>query len=175
MNQLNVRYRIPAIVLLLGATLPLSGQTKITEKSVVLYDSIGPVKVGMTVSQAGRALGTPLVKDGDEEEGCYYVVPSKSPEGVAFMVIKRRIVRIDIDSELFATERGARIGDTEQRVKELYKGHIKISEHPYDDNGHYLTVNVGKGFKIIFETDGKRVTRFRVGKSLAVGYIEGCS
>jgi len=134
------------------------------------------MKVGMTIAQASKALGTSLVREGDETEGCFYVVPKGVPKGIAFMVTNRQITRIDIDSKQFATEQGARVGDSEQRVKSLYKGQIKITQHPYDDNGHYLIVNIkGTRFQIIFETDGKRVTSYRTGKLPEVGYIEGCS
>lgn len=73
------------------------------------------------------------------------------------------------------TDRGARVGDTEATIKRLYRGMVKVSKHPYV-NGHYLRVNIKGGrFSIIFETNGKRVTSFRAGKSKEVSYIEGCS
>ena len=51
-----------------------------------------------------------------------------------------------------------------------------MSQHPYDDNGHYLRIDLkGTKYSMILETDGKRVTSYRVGKSEEVGYIEGCS
>ena len=94
---------------------------------------------------------------------------------MAFMITNGRIARVDISSRGYATERGARIGDSEARIKSLYRGMVKVSQHPYVD-GHYLTVDMNRGrFSLIFETDGKRVTSFRAGKSTEVGYIEGCS
>jgi hypothetical protein len=91
------------------------------------------------------------------------------------MMSGQRIVRIDIDSKEYATDRGARIGDTEDKVKRLYRGKVRVSQHPYVD-GHYLEVEFEGGkYSLIFETDGKRVTSFRAGRSPEVGYIEGCS
>lgn len=176
MNQVDLPNKILLVILFLVAASPVSAQTTITSQSVIAYNAVGPMKVGMTIAQAAKALGTSLVREGDEIEGCYYAVPKEGPKGIAFMFTNRRIARIDIDSKQFATERGARVGDSEQKVKSLYKGQIKTTQHPYDDTGHYLIVNMkGTRFQIIFETDGTRVTSYRTGKLPEVGYIEGCS
>lgn len=51
----------------------------------------------------------------------------------------------------------------------------RVSPHKYVD-GHYIEIEIKGGkFSIIFETDGKRVTSFRTGRSPEVRYIEGCS
>lgn len=141
----------------------------------VTFKSFGPVRVGMRVPAASRALGVRF-RRGEEPEGdCYYVYPERGFEGVAFMVNGGRIARIDVHGGAYATDVGAKIGDTEARIKRLYKGRVKVSGHPYVD-GHYLTVELkGTDYSIIFETDGGRVTSFRAGRYPAVGYIEGCS
>ncbi len=91
------------------------------------------------------------------------------------MVVNGRIARIDVDTRGYVTAAGAKIGDTEARIKRLYKGKVAVSPHKYTD-GRYLTVPVDGGkFGIVFETDGKRVTHIRAGKSPEFGYIEGCS
>ncbi len=88
----------------------------------------------------------------------------------------RRIARIDINSKEYATDRGAKIGDTEARIKRLYKGKYKVYEHKYVDDAHYIEVMMKGGkYNIIFETDGKRVVTYRVGRPEQVGYVEGCS
>jgi hypothetical protein len=139
-------------------------------------NSFGPVKVGMTTAQGSKALGVRLTRGADQENECYYVSPKTGFKGVAFMMIKHRIARIDIDDKRYATDRGARVGDTESRIKQVYKGQVRISQHPYLDTGHYLRIDMkGKNLSLIFETDGKRVTSYRVGRSAEVGYIEGCS
>ena len=94
------------------------------------------------------------------------------------MFSQGRVVRFDVDQLGIRTEAGAGIGDTESRIKELYRGHILIEPHHYDDNGHYLHYAAGNrdhGFGIIFETDGTRVTSFRAGTEAAISLVEGCS
>lgn len=155
----------------------LDAQNKRAPKHAVSYNSFGPVKVGMTLSQAAKVLGVRVSRDvGYDGNECYYASPKRGFKDIAFMMSGRRIVRVDIDSKEYATDRGAKIGDTEDKIKRLYRGRVKVSQHPYVDYGHYLEVEFEGGkYSLIFETDGKRVTSFRAGRSPAVGYIEGCS
>jgi hypothetical protein len=162
--------------ILIGSSLfPVFAQQKTNSYNITL-NSFGPVMVGMTVAQGSKALGVPLTKEADQEDECYYVHPKTGYKGIAFMVTNRRISRIDIDDKKYVTDRGAKVGDGELRIKQLYKGMVRVSRHPYDERGHYLEVKVkGSKYSLIFETDGKRVTSYRVGKSEEVSYIEGCS
>lgn len=131
----------------------------------------------MTLPQASKALGVGVTRDaGDGGDGCYYASPESRYEGVFFMMSGARIVRIDVRSSRYATDRGARVGDSEARVKRLYRGEYKISRHKYFEAGRYIEVAAKGGrYLIIFETDGKRVTTYRVGRPEQVGYVEGCS
>lgn len=175
MRRLNPLYIIFAAMLVLSIPHSSLGQNRRPASSVVSFSGFGPVKVGMTVSQASKALGVPLVREQGYEEACYYVYPKSGFKEVAFMVTGGRIARVDISEKGYATDRGAKVGDTEARIKRLYRGMVKVSKHPYVD-GHYLRIDMKGGrFSIIFETDGKRVTSFRAGKAEEVGYIEGCS
>jgi len=163
--------------LLLFAPTPSGAQAGRTRRYAVAFRSFGGVRVGMRVAEASKALGVRLTGQDDDpaaEEDCYYAAPERGFKDVSFMVIGGRVVRIDVFGRGYATDRGAKVGDTEERVKRLYKGRVKVSEHPYVD-GHYLEVKMEGGrYGIIFETDGKRVTSFRAGNYPAVGYIEGC-
>ncbi len=167
-------------VVAIGAT---SAQTKITNQSKVAINGIGGIKVGMTVAEASRASGTKLVSSGDYvEKSCYYVQPQGAPKGLGFMVTDGRIARVDVyENKSITTLSGAKIGDTETRIKSLYPGQIKVTPHEYTGymGGHYLTYvpkdKSDRNYRVVFETDGKRVTNFRAGKLPEVEYVEGCS
>ena len=176
MKRLKISYVVLTVALIFIISPSSGGQNKRTSRYVVSDDGFGPVKVGMTVSEASKVLGIPLIKEQGMEPECYYVSPKSGFKDVSFMVTGGRISRVDIGGKGYATDRGARVGDTEARIMRLYhRGRVKVSQHPYVD-GHYLRVDMKGGkFSIIFETDGKRVTSFRAGKSDEVGYIEGCS
>ncbi|MBD2568079.1 hypothetical protein [Anabaena lutea] len=156
----------------------VTAQTKLTSQSKVTINGIGAVKVGMTISQAAKAAGTKLVSDAPNQY-CYYVKPQQEPKNIAFMVTGNRISRIDVKNPQVTTLKGAKIGDTEARIKSLYPGQIKVTSHKYDFKGHYLTLipkdRADRNYRVVFETDGKRVTRFRSGKLPEVEFVEGCS
>ncbi|MEG4233084.1 hypothetical protein QUA40_13370 [Microcoleus sp. Pol11C3] len=164
----------------------VSAQAKLTERSKLAIDGIGPIRVGMTVDEASKAGGIRLIRSrsGDlNEYQCFYVQPKEEPKGISFMVTKGRIARVDINSKRITTISGARIGDQENRILSLYPGQIKATPHSYvirpSDNGKYLTFvpkdAVDKNYRIIFETCKNRVDRFRSGKLPEVEYTEGCS
>jgi hypothetical protein len=177
MKKSNLFRFIFIVAALLAVPSPSHAQSKRARNFVVTYDRFGPVKIGMTLSQASRALGVSVTRDAGYEGGnCYYASPKGGFKDIAFMMSGRRIVRIDIDSRDYATDRGAKVGDSEARIKRLYKGRYKVYQHKYVDEGHYIEVEMRGGkYSIIFETDGKSVGRYRVGKPEQVGYVEGCS
>jgi len=148
----------------------------------------GLVRFGMSLSEVRRIIGDPTaslyVSDPDDplgDRGCTYLESRRLPEHIGLMFDNRRFVRVDISSRSVAqTASGARVGDPEERIKTLYGGQIRVEPHHYDpENGHYL-IFVPKdlsdqSYGIVFETDGKRVTQFRVGLSTATALVEGCS
>jgi hypothetical protein len=132
---------------------------------------IGSIKTGMSIEEAQVILHNDLIVPANLSE-CAFVKTKNGPKGVLFMVEQRHISRVDVTAGPTATSAGARVGDTEDRIKSLYSG-IVVSPHKYTD-GHYLTYS-GNGGKIVFETDGSKVTRYRSGSSPSVDYVEGCS
>jgi hypothetical protein len=157
-------------------------QAKLTNQSKVTVNGIGPVRVGMTVSEATKAAGTKLVSLNGapiSNSGCFYVKPQGAPRGVEMMLQDGRIARVDIvKNSSITTVSGAKIGNTEAQIKSLYPGQIQVTPHKYVQGGHYLTFipkdRADKNYRIVFETDGKRVTEFRSGKLPQVEYVERC-
>jgi hypothetical protein len=156
----------------------------------VSKDGFGPVKLGMTVSEAEKLLGVRLEKDTyNDDDGCRYYTPVKGYRGLSFMTSLGKIIRIDVygaaeldDTEkqpapvTIATEEGAKTGDNEPRVLALYKGRIKVSPHFYGGPpSHYFRVYDEAGeVRLIFETDGAVITSYRAGHEAEVEYVEGC-
>ena len=144
--------------------------------SAVTEHGLGPLRAGMTVADASKALGGALVVPAETAAGCDYATWRGGPRGVHVMIDDGRIARVEIDSVGIATAAGARVGDTEERIRSLYPGRVIVTPHKYED-GHYLTVNAvdDSSFAIVFETSKGRVTRYRAGRRPAVEYVEGCS
>jgi hypothetical protein len=165
----------------------VNAQVQLTENSKLALNGIGPIRVGMTVDEASRSAGIKLVISGSgarDEYQCSYVEPKGEPKGIAFMVTKGRIARVDnFSNKQITTIKGAKIGDTEDRIISLYPGQIQATSHPYQrlplTNQKYLTFvpkdAADKNYRIIFETSKNRVERFRSGKIPEVEQVEGCS
>ncbi|MEZ2231955.1 hypothetical protein [Microcoleus sp.] len=189
MRKLNslpkfVTLLIGTIVIFVVWVTSVNAQVQLTERSKLALNGIGPIRVGMTVDEASQSAGVRLVKtqSGGEEYGCFYFKPQVEPKAISLMVTKGRIARVDINNERITTIKGAKIGDTEEQIFSLYPGQIQATPHPYVSrpprNGKYLTFvpkdAADKNYRIIFETSGNRVTRFRSGQLPEVEYIEGC-
>ena len=145
---------------------------------VVTPRGIGPLRIGMTHGEVEAVLGAlvPTSRDGGWRQ-CAYVAPAGLPPGVRLMVEGGTVARVDVDSGRVATVAGARIGDSEAQVKELYSPRVRAAPLKYG-SGHTLTVMpagaVDSSLRIVFETDGRRVVRYRAGRVPPVEYVEGC-
>lgn len=136
---------------------------------------IGTLRAGMSLDEAKIIMHDNLVIPAKLEE-CDFIKTKTGPKGIMLMVEKGEISRVDVTSGTTATMEGAKIGNTEERIKSLYPGQVVVQPHKYTD-GHYLVVTPKNGGdnRIIFETDGKKVTRYRSGKLPSVQYVEGCA
>ena len=142
--------------------------------SAVTEHGLGPLRAGMTFADAKQALGGALIAA--DTTGCHYATWRGGPRGVRVMIDGGRVARVDVDSAGVATEAGARVGDSEERIQRLYAGRVKTTPHKYEEGGHYLTVDAAddSSFAIVFETSKGKVTRYRAGRRPAVEYVEGC-
>jgi hypothetical protein len=136
----------------------------------------GPAQVGTPLGAAAAALGvTP--DTAAARGGCGYLRPAAKP-GVMVMVNEGQVARVDVDSAGILTAEGAGVGDAAARVRELYAGHVTETPHKYTD-GRYLTITPqaasDSAYRLVFETDGAKVTRFRAGRLPEVEWVEGCS
>jgi hypothetical protein len=163
---------------ILSLPIALSVQAALTNQSKLVLNGIDGVRVGMTVSEASRAVE--MQAEDKPNPDCYYVKPKNSPQVIGFMVTNGRIARVDVwQNRQITTLSGAKIGDSEARIRSLYPGRIQTTPHKYVPNGHYLTFvpkdASGRNYRVVFETDGQKVTSFRAGKLPEVQYVEGCS
>jgi len=142
-------------------------------------DGLGQIQIGMTLDEAVN-MGV-LNERPDIKQACDFVFPAVGagiPFGVNVMVVKGKVARIDVDTGTVTTEDGAKIGDSEDKMKSIYGDELKVSPHKYIEGGHYLTVmgdSTSAGKAMVFETDGKQVTMFRAGRIPEVEWVEGCS
>lgn len=141
------------------------------------FAGYGPVRTGMTVAELEGALGIRYKLPGNPEP-CFYLSDTHHP-GVAFMIVDMHLARIDARDSTVRTVEGAGIGDDEARIESLFPGRVDVQPHKYVNGGHYLIVrppaDAETTKRLIFETDGGRVTLFRTGRLPEVRWVEGCS
>jgi hypothetical protein len=140
---------------------------------VVTAGGAGPVRVGGDASALGARVS--VEGAGGTVETCQYVRPPGAPPGVGVMVVDGRVARVDVDSGRVATAEGVRVGDPEARVRSLYAGRVREQPHKYT-RGRYLVVTPAGApdGRIVFETDGSAVTRYRAGRIPEVEWVERC-
>jgi hypothetical protein len=142
----------------------------------VTLRSAGPIRFGMTIEEARKALHDS--GDPPSSEECDYWSPDAAPDSVHFLTEGGRVMRIDVLGSSVPTGSGAHVGDPEDRIKSLYGDRLHVEPHPYTD-GHNLVFvprdPADTAYRIVFETNGKIVTRYRAGLRPTVEYIEGCS
>ena len=147
-------------------------------QSVVTPYGMGKLRAGMTVAAAAAVFPGFKIPVRRNRNACVYATADSLPAGVRVMVEQGRVARVEVMEGSVQTSTGARIRDTEERIKRLYPNQVTVSPHKYTD-GHYLTVvptaSGDSAYRIIFETDGSRVLRYRAGTRPQVEYVEGCS
>jgi hypothetical protein len=149
----------------------LSGETPVT------LHGIGDLRIGMSVAEL-RGRGATMEENPLEEGDCnYWHLPGR--DGLAFMVVGGRVVRIDIQNPAYRTRSGAHVGMSEAEVRALYGSAMRVEPHPYTGpEGHYLVYRArSEPYGLIFATDYQtgRAENFRVGLWDYVQLIEGCS
>lgn len=143
---------------------------------ITTFKGFQGIEIGMTIQSLSKATGLKFIKDSEAEEDfdCTYARTPSRP-GIYFMLIKGIVARIDVDQGDYATPEGAKLGDSEKTIKRLYPK-VEVEGQKYVPGGHYLTVRSPDKLRaIIFETDGKKVTAFRVGRFPEIEWVEGCN
>jgi hypothetical protein len=154
----------------------IAGSTPSPATWTVAETGWGPIRAGMSVADARTALGGQLPEPRNRE--CDHLRPPQGPPGVLIMTVEGQVARVEVRDTTVATAAGARVGDTEARIHALYPNRVQTQPHKYVD-GHYLIVRRGPGpdslYRLVFETDRRRVTTYRGGRFPEVEWVEGCS
>lgn len=136
----------------------------------VTVDGLGKLKVGMTAKQV-KAAGFRFKNPEYGEISECAQVEMIDQNGIGLLFENDQVARIEVSNKSTSTPSGARVGDSESKIRKLYAGRLKSIDHEYIEGGHYLVIESGGGM-MVFDTDGKVVNQIRVGP--AAGYVEGC-
>ena len=158
----------------IAASLMAAAETSV--RPPITSSGWGPVRIGMPPAEAIAATNGDLSAGKDESASdCYYLESSREP-GLGFMILEGRVVVVDASERGLSTPTGIRVGDSEARVRQLYKGRFTVKAHAYVDYGHYFVVKTGDGTRaVVIETYDGKVQAIRGGELPAVMFVEGCS
>ena len=132
--------------------------------STVGFDDI---TFGMTVAEAEAETGVCLRPDRPVNQDCYHVVPDPGPEGISFLVTEGTIERVDVFGGSVTTRSGIGLGSTEAEVNEQFGSSLEVRPHPQGGGSEMVLVPTDEAdavFRVVFETNGEVVTRFRSGR-----------
>jgi hypothetical protein len=158
---------------------------------LVTMRSVGPLAVGTSINDARAIIGDPaaylvqalrqdhaLPREPDSA-ACAYLATTAVPAGLGLMFQSGRLARVDIWQPGVRTTDGAQVGDSEARIRGIYGSALRITQHHYPPVGaHDMTLEpadvADRDYLLRFETDGDKVTQFRIGIREAVEATEGC-
>lgn len=135
------------------------------------------VRIGMTLAEAQAAFPENLESFGGDSAAsleCVMVYPEGRPEQFTYMLVNDRVARVDILLPGYLTDKGARVGWRQDDVLRVYGDRAKVFPNKYDETKRDIVVDTRFNYQIIFETDGKKVLKYRAGVLPPVGYVEGC-
>ena len=162
----------------IGTLPPISnlGVATLDAASSVSTVGIDRIMFGMTVHDAQVAAGsrfTPVTPIGH----CYLVTPDDGQAGLTFWVVAGTVERVDVDTRTITTRSGAGIGNTEDRIREMFGERIHTTPLP-DGSGNllaYVPMDVADAtYRVMFLTNGVQVIRLWAGRLPWAEELGGC-
>lgn len=140
----------------------------------------GPVKFGMTIRQAERALGTKLKLTADEDPSGTCVRGGRadgSEPGVAYMAIKGVIQRIDVElaqAQSVKTTEGVGAGSTPADVRRTYGARAEHDNTDYAGHDDIVVKTPSRKSGVRYEFEDGKLSWIIAGKYPALSFSEGC-
>lgn len=157
-------------------TAPISAPA--AANGMAAYDGYGALRLGMDEATFRKAWQGELAGQLDAAGGCSVLRPvwAKAPGDLRFMFEQGRFVRYDIGTAKEPAPGGGTVGMDGARIRALYGEAVQVAPHKYEAGASTLRIATpdGRG-ALVFETDASgKVTRWRVGLTPQVDYVEGC-
>lgn len=152
-------------------------QVSLTTESRLGTNGIGPVLTGMSLEEAIEASGLKFKTGSVGNAGCRHVQPIGGPKDLSFMVNNGSIAVANVSNPAIKTLRGAKIGDSEAKIRSMYSRQLKPA-----DSLSLSTKNLqfvpkdadDRNYRIVFSFRKGNLVSFRSGRLPEVLWIEGC-
>lgn len=153
------------------------GARPLSESDIATTDGLGEFGVGRTYGEIAAALGQPVVVESilDVDSECRGVTIDGAPSDISGLGDPERLRSVQISNPAVRTKSGLGLGSTETQVYAELPGTV-ATPHDYVEGGHYLTFTAEEapGRLAVFDTDGAKVTGYRVGEPGWANAVEGC-
>lgn len=157
----------------------------IDDKEILSSAGLGPIRIGMLVSELEVELGVDLdlitidlavagecgMIQSTVDRDVSVLVELVSPEDAV-------IRRVEVFSDRWQTPSGIRVGMSEQQVLDTFPGQIDAQPHVYAEDGQYLTFvpnDANDPNTVEFVTEFGEVVQIRAGDRSWVSLVEGCA
>jgi len=136
-----------------------------------------PARPVADTSTAETLIMTPAWQGAGEGPGCEQRPQSSDAGPVLAMYVDRRLARLDVIEPGVDTDAGIGVNDPVSAVLKAYGAAVVVTPHKYtyESGGQYLSVPGAEGKRLVFETNGTKVTRYRIGRMPEVEWVEGCA
>ena len=157
-----------------GSQYPSAQTQPIPAAPTLSMQGYGEIQFGEKLSQLPQALRDSMKQPiAPEERECAYVAFARYPN-ILFMVENDVITRADLRQSL-PNSLNVSFNMSSAEVLKRHPSAV-ITEHKYDETGHYLTVSApDRRTAFVLEESKGRITAIRAGLNPSVNYVEGCS
>ena len=157
-----------------GSQYPSAQTQPIPAAPTLSMQGYGEIQFGEKLSQLPQALRDSMKQPiAPEERECAYVAFARYPN-ILFMVENDVITRADLRQSL-PNSLNVTFNMSSAEVLKRHPSAV-ITEHKYDETGHYLTVSApDRRTAFVLEESKGRITAIRAGLNPSVNYVEGCS
>jgi len=155
-------------------------------ESQLSSSGLGPLRIGMTVSELATELGVPLSIETLSEPtvgGCGEIRASDALSNDLRILVELTretdgiVRRVSVRSTTWSTPSGGVVGLTEQQILDLFPGQIESIPHAYVE-GTYLTyqpADASDPNTVRFVNESGRIAEIHAGDRAWVGLVEGCA
>ncbi|MBL6749822.1 MAG: hypothetical protein ISP90_04835 [Nevskia sp.] len=146
-------------------------------------ENVGPIRLGMDLDEVRKASGMEFVEQPDAGaavnwELCHYAWPASGGQlrlDLAVVLHQGRVVRVEVVAPEIATASGARVGDSEARLRALYAGRLVADPAAQAGARAQLLLAGTRAQALRFVIDSGRVQSYQVGQAAQSMPGGGCA